>query len=61
MLIGFVGSFSLWHGIEILQRAIIRLLNNESPCRLRFVSDGRWFAPCEKCVSPWQRTKRQVT
>ena len=40
VLIGFVGSFSLWHGIEILQQAIIRLLSNQPPCRLRFVLMG---------------------
>jgi glycosyltransferase involved in cell wall biosynthesis len=40
VLVGFAGSFSLWHGIEILQQAIIRLLSDESPCRLRFVLIG---------------------
>ena len=40
VLIGFVGSFSLWHGIEILQQAIIRLFSSELPCRLRFVLMG---------------------
>ena len=40
VLIGFVGSFSLWHGIEILQQAIAMLLSNERPCRLRFVLMG---------------------
>jgi glycosyltransferase involved in cell wall biosynthesis len=40
VLIGFAGSFSLWHGIDILQQAIVRLLSNPSPCRLRFVLMG---------------------
>jgi glycosyltransferase involved in cell wall biosynthesis len=40
VLIGFVGSFSLWHGIEILQQAIVRLFSSELPCRLRFVLMG---------------------
>jgi glycosyltransferase involved in cell wall biosynthesis len=40
VLIGFVGSFSLWHGIEILQQAITMLLSSERPCRLRFVLMG---------------------
>jgi glycosyltransferase involved in cell wall biosynthesis len=40
VLVGFVGSFSLWHGIEILQQAIIRLLSDAPPCRLRFVLIG---------------------
>jgi glycosyltransferase involved in cell wall biosynthesis len=40
VLIGFVGSFSLWHGIEVLQQAIVTLLSNPRPCRLRFVLMG---------------------
>jgi glycosyltransferase involved in cell wall biosynthesis len=40
VLIGFVGSFSLWHGIEVLQQAIVKLLSRGAPCRLRFVLIG---------------------
>jgi glycosyltransferase involved in cell wall biosynthesis len=40
VLIGFVGSFSLWHGIEMLQQAIDALLHDAQPCRLRFVLIG---------------------
>ena len=40
VLIGFAGSFSLWHGIQILEQAIIRLLSNQPPRRLRFVLMG---------------------
>ena len=40
VLVGFVGSFSLWHGIEILQQAIVRLLRTRPPRRLRFVLMG---------------------
>ena len=40
VLVGFTGSFSLWHGIEILQQAIITLLSVPRPCRLRFVLMG---------------------
>ena len=40
VLIGFVGSFSLWHGIEVLQEAIASLLKSRQPCRLRFVLIG---------------------
>jgi glycosyltransferase involved in cell wall biosynthesis len=40
ILIGFVGSFSFWHGIEILEKAIASLLSNQQPCRLRFVLMG---------------------
>ncbi len=57
VLIGFVGSFSLWHGIEILQRAIIRLLNNESPCRLRFVliGDGLLHAEMRFALAAYEK------
>jgi glycosyltransferase involved in cell wall biosynthesis len=57
VLIGFAGSFSLWHGIEVLQQAIFRLLGNPPPCRLRFVLMGNGLlhgemrsalAACEK-------------
>lgn len=40
VLVGFVGSFSLWHGIDVLERAIVRLLNDPAPCLLRFVLIG---------------------
>jgi glycosyltransferase involved in cell wall biosynthesis len=40
VLVGFAGSFSLWHGIEVLQQAIVRLLSSGQPCRLRFVLMG---------------------
>ena len=40
VLVGFVGSFSLWHGIGVLQQAIVRLLSTPPPCRLRFVLMG---------------------
>jgi glycosyltransferase involved in cell wall biosynthesis len=40
VLIGFAGSFSLWHGIEVLERAIVKLLSDPSTSRLRFVLMG---------------------
>jgi glycosyltransferase involved in cell wall biosynthesis len=40
VLIGFAGSFSLWHGIEVLEQAIARLLSGRRGCRLRFVLMG---------------------
>jgi glycosyltransferase involved in cell wall biosynthesis len=49
VLIGFVGSFSLWHGIEILQQAIIKLLSHSPPCRLRFVLMGNGLLHAEMC------------
>ncbi len=40
VLVGFAGSFSLWHGIGVLQQAIISLLSLPRRCRLRFVLMG---------------------
>jgi glycosyltransferase involved in cell wall biosynthesis len=40
VLVGFAGSFSLWHGIGVLQQAIVSLLSLPRPCRLRFVLMG---------------------
>jgi len=40
VVVGFAGSFSLWHGVEILEQAIVQLLGNRPPCRLRFVLMG---------------------
>jgi glycosyltransferase involved in cell wall biosynthesis len=40
ILIGFAGSFSLWHGMEVLEQAIAKLFSRPQPCRLRFVLMG---------------------
>ncbi len=40
VLVGFAGSFSLWHGIEILERAIVSLLSDGSTSGLRFILMG---------------------
>jgi glycosyltransferase involved in cell wall biosynthesis len=40
VVVGFAGSFSLWHGIEILEQVIVQLLGSRQPCRLRFVLMG---------------------
>ena len=58
VLIGFVGSFSLWHGIEILQQAIVRLLSNAPPCRLRFVlmGDGLLHGEMRSALAAYEKT-----
>jgi glycosyltransferase involved in cell wall biosynthesis len=40
ILVGFAGSFSLWHGIEVLEHAIAALLSRPGPARVRFVLLG---------------------
>jgi glycosyltransferase involved in cell wall biosynthesis len=61
VLVGFVGSFSLWHGIEILQEAIIRLLSNGPPCRVRFVlmGDGLLHGEMRSALAAYE-TKGEV-
>jgi glycosyltransferase involved in cell wall biosynthesis len=58
VLIGFAGSFSLWHGIEVLQQAIVRLLTNSLPCRLRFVlmGDGLLHGEMRSALATYERT-----
>jgi glycosyltransferase involved in cell wall biosynthesis len=58
VLIGFVGSFSLWHGIEILQQAIIRLLSTSLPCRLRFIlmGDGLLHGEMRSALAAYEST-----
>ncbi len=56
VLIGFVGSFSLWHGVEILQQAILSLLGSAQPCRLRFilVGDGLLHSEIRSALAAWE-------
>jgi glycosyltransferase involved in cell wall biosynthesis len=58
VLIGFVGSFSLWHGIEVLQQAIVKLLSSASPLRLRFVlmGDGLLHAEMRAALAAYVST-----
>jgi glycosyltransferase involved in cell wall biosynthesis len=58
VLVGFTGSFSLWHGIEILQQAIVRLLDNRPPCRLRFVlmGNGLLHGEMRSALAAYERT-----
>jgi glycosyltransferase involved in cell wall biosynthesis len=57
VLIGFVGSFSLWHGIDILQEAIVGLLNSGAPCRLRFVlvGDGLLLGEMRSALAAYEK------
>jgi glycosyltransferase involved in cell wall biosynthesis len=58
VLIGFVGSFSLWHGIEILQQAIVSLLSASTPRRLRFVliGDGLLHGEMRSALAAYEST-----
>lgn len=58
VLIGFAGSFSLWHGIEILQQAIVQLLSSRRGCRLRFVlmGDGLLHGEMRSVLAAFEKT-----
>ena len=62
VLIGFVGSFSLWHGIEMLQRAIATLLHGAQPCRLRFVliGDGLLHGEMRSALAAYEKTHEVI-
>jgi glycosyltransferase involved in cell wall biosynthesis len=62
VLIGFAGSFSLWHGIEILERAIVRLLNDPSRSRLRFVlmGNGLLHGEMRSALAAYEKTGKVI-
>jgi glycosyltransferase involved in cell wall biosynthesis len=62
VLIGFVGSFSLWHGIDPLQQAITRLLNTQLPWRIRFVliGDGLLQGEMRAALAAYERTREVI-
>jgi len=62
VLIGFVGSFSLWHGIDPLQRAITLLLTSQSPCRVRFllIGDGLLLGEMRAALAAYERTREVI-
>jgi glycosyltransferase involved in cell wall biosynthesis len=62
VLIGFAGSFSLWHGIEILERAIVRLLSDPSTSRLRFVlmGNGLLHGEMRSALAAYEKTGRVI-
>ena len=58
VLVGFAGSFSLWHGIGVLQQAIVSLLSLPRPCRLRFVlmGTGLLHGEMRSALAAYQKT-----
>jgi glycosyltransferase involved in cell wall biosynthesis len=62
VLVGFAGSFSLWHGIEILEQAIVRLLSDPSTSRLRFVlmGNGLLHGEMRSALAAYEKTGRVI-
>lgn len=62
VLVGFVGSFSLWHGIEILQQAVAALLHHTQPRKLRFVliGDGLLHGEMRSALAAFEKTQEVI-
>jgi glycosyltransferase involved in cell wall biosynthesis len=62
VLVGFVGSFSLWHGIEVLQKAIPMLLSDATGVRLRFllIGDGLLHAEMRSSLAAYEHTRQVI-
>ena len=66
VLIGFVGSFSFWHGIQILQQAIASLLDdclsNTPAPRLRFVlmGDGLLHGEMRSALAAYEQSGQVI-
>jgi glycosyltransferase involved in cell wall biosynthesis len=50
-VIGFVGTFGMWHGAPVLARAARRVLAERPQARFLFVGDGRDRAECESILA----------
>ncbi len=51
VVIGFVGTFGVWHGATVLARAARRVLQARPDARFLFVGDGRDRAECEAILA----------
>jgi glycosyltransferase involved in cell wall biosynthesis len=50
-VVGFVGTFGMWHGAPVLARAARRVLRDRPEARFLFVGDGRDRAECESILA----------
>jgi glycosyltransferase involved in cell wall biosynthesis len=62
VVVGFVGSFSFWHGIDVLESAIKTLLSKPQPCRFRFllVGDGLLHGEMRSALATWERSGEAI-
>ena len=51
-VVGFVGTFGMWHGAPVLARAARRVLRERPGVRFLFVGDGRDRQECERILEP---------
>ena len=62
---GFVGTFSYWHGVEVLQKAILKVLDAaerepESVLKFLLIGEGPLFAEMKKSISDHPRGSSRV-
>jgi len=50
-VVGFVGTFGMWHGAPVLARAARRVLGERPEARFLFVGDGRDRKECEAILA----------
>ncbi len=58
VVVSFVGSFSYWHGIGVLQQAILGLMERGKGCKLRFllVGDGLLQPEVRQALREYEQT-----
>ena len=49
-VVGFIGTFGVWHGAVVLARAAARVLAERPDARLLFVGDGQERSACESIL-----------
>jgi len=57
-VVGFVGTFGMWHGAPVLARAARRVLRERPGVRFLFVGDGRDRQECEAILEPCREAVR---
>ena len=57
-VVGFVGTFGIWHGAPVLARAARRVLRERPQARFLFVGDGRDRKDCEAILAAERESVR---
>lgn len=57
-VVGFVGTFGMWHGAPVLARAARRVLRERPRARFLFVGDGRDRRECEAILEEHRESVR---
>lgn len=53
VLVGFVGRFYVWHGVDTLAEAATRFLNERPSSRLLLIGDGPYRESALRKLAPW--------